>query len=104
MKFKVNGFTYEIIEMEDNLDSRLLHKGEYKAGICDHDTQEIYLYKPKRLEMQRAILIHEVTHAFINCMGFLGRERYSEEELCEFIAYHGDEILRIVNEYYNTNQ
>ena len=44
------------------------------------------------------VVKHEVCHAVLDTQGRGFHKKFSNEDLCEFVAWNGDEITRITNE------
>lgn len=105
MKVKINGLLYEIIEELDG--DKVFADKEFEGkphvmrlGLTEYREQKIYLYKDMSEERKRSVLIHELTHAFIEAYGFYQNE-FNEEQLCEFMAIYSNKINKICNKYFN---
>lgn len=98
MKFKVNYFEYEILEL-DSHDERLKIDNDYHWGICSYKDRKIYINKDLNFINKKETLIHEVTHAFIEAYGFL-QVNLTDEIVSDFVAAHIFNILRVINEYF----
>lgn len=99
MKFKINEIEYGIYEL-DSLDTRLIVNGSDCAGACAFNKKEIYLLKDCNIDFKRKTLIHEITHSYLNECLLLRKDKYTEEEICEFVAIYASQILRIVDKYF----
>lgn len=100
-KFYVGNVLYTIVELGD---SEYVfhndHDGFSRAGAYDPFRATIYLHKEQTKAQKRKTLIHEVSHAFIFEYGWYNAEDvFNEEQFCNFIACHAEEILRIVDWY-----
>ncbi len=70
---------------------------------CDGRTYagsfEIKIASGLNLVQEKLVLTHEVSHAIIGCSALWYQKQFDEEFVCEFTAYHLDEINRIVAEW-----
>lgn len=102
MKVKIKDLEYVIVE-EDDGDNVYGHsEKDIRLGLCDFLNQKIYLYKYMLRTRKRKILAHELTHAFIEAYGFY-QDKYTEEQLCEFMAAYSKEINDICDRYFEEN-
>ena len=81
-------FNIELIEEFDTNDI---------LGITLYASQTIKVLKKLSPESLRATLIHELTHAFMYVNGLKDFETFNREQLCEFVAWHGEEIVNLTN-------
>ena len=103
MKVKIKDYEYEIIEC-DKTDSDIYNSGEVKYyGRTFYMSQVIKIYKYLSPIRKRQTLIHELTHAFLDVYlaGQSLTGKYNEEDVCCFMGTYSEDILRIVNEYFN---
>lgn len=94
MKAKIKDYEYVIVEVEyigDNTDI---------VGNTDNRMFKISLVKDLDCVSKRKTLIHELTHAFIYSYGFSDYE-FKEENVCYFFETYSEDILKIVNDYFN---
>ena len=103
MKIKIKDYEYTIIE-GDNTDNDLCKAGELKYyGRTLYLEQIIKIYKDLSPIRKRETLIHELTHAFLDvylandCL----KDKFNGEDICCFMGTYSEDILRIVNEYFN---
>ena len=48
------------------------------------------------------VLVHELTHAYIEASGkYAFRDKMKSEDICEFIGTYGKEIIDRANDYFN---
>ena len=99
MKVKVKNYDYEIIEVESNNQNLIGDDNNYHWGICDYKQRKIFLMNDLDLKNKRNVLIHEVSHAFIEAYGFL-QVKLNDEIMSDFIASYSEDILKIVNDYF----
>ena len=79
-------FNIELVEEFDTNDI---------LGITLYASQTIKILKKLSPEGLRATLIHELTHAFMYVNGLKDFETFNREQLCEFVAWHGEEIIKL---------
>lgn len=68
--------------------------GKVYFGITDYIKQDILIRSDLGKVVARQTLIHELTHAFL--FG-LGVSVIGEEQVCEFIGAHADNLVRLAN-------
>lgn len=95
VKTKIGNAIYKVFFVNNEFDKRLYLKEDesYHFGIIDFANEIIYINNTLTLNKLKQILIHEVTHAYVNECGFKGIDYFNEEQLCEFIAMQGEKIL-----------
>jgi len=91
ISIKVGKLTFKI-ELVDDFDSI----GQF--GMCIYKTQTIKLLKTLLKEQLKVTLIHELVHASMYVNGLSENETFNKEQLCEFVAWHGEEIVNLANE------
>ncbi len=96
MKVKIKDLEYEIIEEGDG--DKVYKDNQMRLGLCEYRQQKIYLLKDMTFDRKKRVLIHELTHAFIEAYGMLGE--FNEEQVCEFMAVHSREINDICDKYF----
>ena len=91
-----------------------------RTKICGHEWY-IHLVDPEEIEgndgktvagsfeikiarglfpaLEKIVLVHEVSHAILGCSALWYQKEFDTEFVCEFTAYHLDEINRIVAEW-----
>jgi len=79
-------FNIELVEEFDTNDI---------LGITLYASQTIKVLKTLSPESIRATLIHELTHAFMYVNGLKDFESFNREQLCEFVAWHSEEIIKL---------
>ena len=71
--------------------------GRQVLGVCDNNIKTIFIADNQSDYKTEHIICHEVTHAI--CMEYNVTIPYGlEEELCNFMADHGKEIIYIVED------
>ena len=61
---------------------------------------EIHIARVPSLQAVKRTIAHEVVHAYLYSYGF-PRNKYSEEDLCEFIANNIEAILQISRQVFD---
>lgn len=77
------------------------------VGACDEDNKVIYIEKNLEDPVFKKVLIHEVTHAFIQeflMFKYNKTMRWSEEDLCVFMENYAEDILCEVEKYMKGRQ
>lgn len=100
MEFNVNGQIYKIEEVESDHE-RLFMDGVYKHGVCSYDLNTIFIWDELPEDRKKSTLTHEVTHAYIEAMGMYSFKEFNHEQLCEFMAAHGEAITSVVYKYFS---
>lgn len=103
MTVKIKDYEYTIVEV-DETDEDFYKDGELKLyGRVLYVEQIIKIYKHLSHVRKRQALIHELTHAFLDTYlaGQSLTDSYNEEDLCCFMGTYSEDILRIVNDYFN---
>lgn len=77
----------EVLKRSDN---------SFTVGVCDNNTQMIYIADNLQGVFLRKVLLHEVTHSAIFSYG-IDMSVEQEEMLCDFLATFGDEIIDVVD-------
>ena len=98
MKVKIKDLEYEIIEEGDGDKVYKDKDNQMRLGLCEYRQQKIYLLAEMSANRKKRVLIHELTHAFIEAYGMLGE--FNEEQVCEFMAVHSREINDICDKYF----
>lgn len=74
-----------------------LQQGEINLGLTLPFELKIYINKDISLELQKRILVHELTHAFLFSFGFDGMT-INEEELCYLMGMNASHLVELANE------
>ena len=99
MKVEINNLIWEIEEVETR-DVNLLEGENSCYGTCHYYKNVIYLDKSLTEFHKKRVLAHELTHAYIFSYLLTKQEKYSEEEMCEFVALYGNDIWNQVTDYF----
>lgn len=105
MKVKINNIYYRIIETNNKNDKELWDRkgNELRLyGMCDNINGVIKIWEDLPYDRKRRTLTHELTHAFLNAYwdSFNIKGKYDQEDMCSFVEAFGEDILKIVNEYF----
>ena len=92
MKTDIYGYIYKI-KLIDKNDERI--KGN--DGICMHNDLTILLRKDLNFTMLECVLRHEITHAILCLQGRCYHNKFTQEDLCEFVAFQSPYICKKVN-------
>lgn len=90
MKFKVYDYEWQIyfVPRED----------EHLKGCCDgitlYNDMVIYIRNDLNKVMAKEVLIHELTHATLCLQGRCYQKTFKLEEVCEFVGYNAEMILK----------
>ena len=102
MKVKVYDYDYWVHITDDN-PNFLNNKTE--CGYTDYLMMEIYIRKSMSKQTIFETIIHELTHAYLNCQGRNTQNRFDVEELCEFVGFCAPKIVeqarQVMEEYFN---
>lgn len=93
IKFKAKELEFTIYKVEWN-DDHLMIDNTFRAGTTHKRTQEIYISNDLTAQIQKRVLLHEITHALILASG-MGQAKWEEENVADFIESHFFEIQRI---------
>jgi len=67
-------------------------------GLCLHNEFTIYIRNDLDKTMQRCVLRHEITHAILCLQGRCYHNKFTQEDLCEFVAFQSVYICKKVDE------
>lgn len=96
----ISNSPWEIFEVEGS-NSMLLVNGKRCRGATHYFMNRIYLDKDMSLGDKECTLWHELTHALLYLTQAVVPEddKYTEEQLCEFVGMYGGYINSIVDLY-----
>lgn len=101
--YEINELLWQILEVDPDDKLLLDEKGRSCYGICQNGSLKIYVDNSLPLDFKRQVIIHELGHAFIDSYMLSKKEKYSEEEVVEFVAIYAKRILDITNNYMEAN-
>jgi len=64
-------------------------------GRTDYDTLTIYISEKVCKQTQEATLKHEITHAFLHSFGFMYKDNFTREDVCEFVSHNLETLLSL---------
>lgn len=94
--YRMNGFEWDINLVEPYSPMLRRSDGSFTVGMCDRETQNIYISYQLQGEFLRKVLIHEVCHSAMMSYGII-MSIEQEELFCDLIATYGDEIFEIAD-------
>ena len=94
--YQMNNKTWNIVLVEPYSDMLRRSDGTFTFGMCDRDTQCVYISSSLRGGFLRKVLLHEVTHSAIFSYG-IDMSLEQEELFCDLLATFGDEIIGVVD-------
>ena len=101
--FKVGGRMYQINNKTWNIrlvrsDSPMLMRsdGSITVGMCDRETQTIYVSDALHGRFLRKVLLHEICHSAMFSYG-INMSVDQEELFCDLLSTYGDEIIAITD-------
>lgn len=94
--YEMNGYTWNVYLVAPSDPILTRSDGSFTVGVCDRETQELYISNMIQGDFLRKVLIHEVCHSAMFSYGIdLSVEQ--EEVVCDLIATYGDEIFRVAD-------
>lgn len=99
MKINIYGNDYDLLmktneEIKEEID---VSDGLFYHGIYSWSKQMIWINKDIPNRCKLSTIVHESIHAIVQdkC---LGKQKFTEEELCRFIENHYQEIEKIIKQ------
>ena len=99
--YVMNGKVWQIKYVEPYSDMLRRSDGSYTVGMCDNNTQVVYISNNIQGCFLRKVLLHEVTHSAIFSYG-IDMSVEQEEILCDFLATFSDEIISVVDSVFRS--
>lgn len=99
MRININHLLWEI-NVVSTTDPELMVDGEMCRGTTWFGKQQIFLAKELNANTALRVIIHELTHAYLYSTQMRIPETFTEEEVCEFVACWGADIISMANEVY----
>lgn len=98
MKTKINNHTWNIVFFERTT--------ERYDGVTNESTMTIEINKNISPQALRHSLIHELVHAYLASFGFDNYvlQKMTIEQVCEFVAHNGDNIINDANKILGEKQ
>ena len=94
--YQINGKTWYIRLVQSESPMLMRSDGSCTVGMCDRETQAIYISELLQGKFLGKVLIHEVCHSAMFSYG-IDMSVEQEELFCDLVATYGDEIIGIVD-------
>lgn len=95
----INGIRWIVRFVSPSHPMLLTPRNTHALGACDKATQAIYIDETLKPAQVKYILCHEIVHAIVFSYGYT-LDYHEEEDLADFIARHGEEILHLTHFIY----
>ena len=98
--FTINNIVW-LLKFAPDYDSMLRRSdGSFAAGMCDNNTQTIYIDENLHGARLKKVLCHELSHAAMFSYG-VDLTLEQEEIVADLIATYGEEIIHITNQLFH---
>ncbi len=97
--YQMNGYQWSVLLVSGNSPMLQRSDGSFTVGMCDRETQTIYLCDLLRDKFLRKVLIHEVCHSAMFSYG-IDMSIDQEELFCDLVATYGDEIFEVADDIF----
>ena len=94
--YKINGITWYMIRVRSDSPMLMRSDGSITVGMCDRETQTIYVSDALHGRFLRKVLLHEICHSAMFSYG-IDMSVDQEELFCDLLATYGDEIIAITD-------
>ena len=94
--YKINGITWYIIRVRSDSPMLMRSDGGITVGMCDRETQTIYISDALHGRFLRKVLLHEICHSAMFSYG-IDMSVDQEELFCDLLSTYGDEIIAITD-------
>lgn len=98
MKFTINSEEWEMTEV-DSCAIELVGEERPNLGVCAFNTNKIFIRKQLPPSKKPVVVRHELAHAFLNSTQLGYKDKYEDEELCEFVGKYADKINEIAERF-----
>jgi hypothetical protein len=89
---RINGIDYNVRLV--GIDSaNLVVGGTTRCGAIFYQTGDIYILETLPPPLMRQSIMHELTHAYICAYGFMRYNKFTDEQLCDFMAAYSGAIV-----------
>lgn len=96
-KVKINNYEYKVCIVGPNNDKLMMPDGKYHCGVTHYIENEIYIANNLPSETFINVLIHELTHAYIDSYG-MSQVEWTEEIVADFVGTYLRNILETLGE------
>ena len=94
--YKINGITWYMIRVRSGSPMLMRSDGSITVGMCDRETQTIYISDALHGRFLRKVLLHEICHSAMFSYG-IDMSVDQEELFCDLLSTYGDEIIAITD-------
>ena len=94
--YKINGITWYTIRVRSDSPMLMRSDGSITVGMCDRETQTIYISDALHGRFLRKVLLHEICHSAMFSYG-IDMSVDQEELFCDLLSTYGDEIIAITD-------
>ena len=94
--YKINGITWYMIRVRSDSPMLMRSDGSITVGMCDRETQTIYISDALHGRFLRKVLLHEICHSAMFSYG-IDMSVDQEELFCDLLSTYGDEIITITD-------
>ena len=94
--YKINGITWYMIRVRSDSPMLMRSDGSITVGMCDTETQTIYISDALHGRFLRKVLLHEICHSAMFSYG-IDMSVDQEELFCDLLSTYGDEIIAITD-------
>lgn len=99
MVIKINDLEWEI-KVVSATDATLVVDGDKCRGTTWFGKQQIFLSSELDYRTAKLVILHELTHAFLWSTQMRIPEKFNEEEICDFMACWGNQIVDVAEMAY----
>ena len=98
VQITINNLNYKVMLVDpDNKEIRSEDANRINLGKTDCLNQTIYIRNDLNYNRRLSVIIHELTHAFIDAYGFVDIHNWSEEQVCTFNETYASNIVSLAN-------
>ena len=94
--YKINGITWYMIRVRSDSPMLMRSDGSITVGMCDRETQTIYISDALHGRFLRKVILHEICHSAMFSHG-IDMSVDQEELFCDLLSTYGDEIIAITD-------
>ena len=94
--YKINGIIWYMIRVRSDNPMLMRSDGSITVGMCDRETQTIYISDALHGRFLRKVLLHEICHSAMFSYG-IDMSVDQEELFCDLLSTYGDEIIAITD-------
>ena len=94
--YKINGITWYMIRVRSDSPMLMRSDGSITVGMCNRETQTIYISDALHGRFLRKVILHEICHSAMFSHG-IDMSVDQEELFCDLLSTYGDEIIAITD-------